>query len=494
MQKQPLLVLWVAARLLHAGVSPKELMMSRLRLTFMTAAMLLALAALTLNSLAQPPGRGGGGGGGGRGGFGGGPGGGFGGPGGGFGGFGGGSLLQLASNPGIQEELKLKDKQKAQIKSLNDKYNAQMQEFRGQFAGPGGPGGPQGKGQGRGGNGNGQNGQNGQGGGGGGGGFGGGGGQGQDPNAQNGGGGGRGNRGNRNQNGQGIPEDPEVVAQRNEQRQMAREAMNELRVAAESSLAKILDRGQVTRLKQISLQLEGTPAVLCQNVAHPHGDMIDKLQIDDAQIEMIRESMNENRTAERVTRKSRGEMMKAAFARLNPNGANGAQANAGNGDGGGAGNNGNGNNGRNGGGRGGRGNFDPEAMRKVMESPEVKAQMEEIQSQEEKLTAQLTNAIYKIMSPRQRTTFKKMLGAPFDRSAMGGGGPWGGRGGAGRGGNNQATAKTTTTTATDDDDDDAPKAKPSTVAAPAKAKASASAAAAKKKSLREQRGVPSDDN
>ena len=41
--------------------------MSRLKLTFMTAAMLLALAALTLNSLAQPPGRGGGGGGGGAG-------------------------------------------------------------------------------------------------------------------------------------------------------------------------------------------------------------------------------------------------------------------------------------------------------------------------------------------------------------------------------------------------------------------------------------------
>src|ERR1700733_10174040 len=99
-------------------------MMSRLRLTFMTAAMLLALAALTLNSLAQPPGGGGGGGGGGRGGFGGGRGG-FGGPG---GGFGGGSLLELASNAAVQEDLKLKDTQKAKIKNLSDKYNAQMQE------------------------------------------------------------------------------------------------------------------------------------------------------------------------------------------------------------------------------------------------------------------------------------------------------------------------------------------------------------------------------
>ena len=71
--------------------------MSRLRITFTTAALLLALAALTLNSLAQPPA-----GGGGRGGRGGGPGGGFGGPGGGFGGPGGGSLLQLATNTAVQ--------------------------------------------------------------------------------------------------------------------------------------------------------------------------------------------------------------------------------------------------------------------------------------------------------------------------------------------------------------------------------------------------------
>ena len=59
--------------------------MPRLRFAFMSAALLLALAALTFNSLAQqPPG--------GRGGGGGGPGGGFGGPGGGFGGPGGGAV------------------------------------------------------------------------------------------------------------------------------------------------------------------------------------------------------------------------------------------------------------------------------------------------------------------------------------------------------------------------------------------------------------------
>lgn len=85
------------------------------------AATMVALAALTLNSLAQPPGRNGGGPGGGPGGFfgrGGGP--------GGPGGFGG-SLLMLASNPAVQADIymKVKDKQKAQIKNLNDKFAQQ---------------------------------------------------------------------------------------------------------------------------------------------------------------------------------------------------------------------------------------------------------------------------------------------------------------------------------------------------------------------------------
>ena len=105
--------------------------MSRLRITFTTAALVLALAALTLNSLAQPPGGGGGGGRGGRGG-------GFGGPGGGFGGPGGNTPLQLASTPAVQTDMKVTEKQKVQIKSLSDKYNAKRQEFFGQMGGPGG--------------------------------------------------------------------------------------------------------------------------------------------------------------------------------------------------------------------------------------------------------------------------------------------------------------------------------------------------------------------
>ena len=489
MQQQPLLFEGVAARPSRARVGPKELLMSRLRITFTTTALLLAVAALTLNSLAQPPGGGGGRGGrGGPGGFGG-----PGGPGGGFGGPGGSSLLRLASNEAVQTELKLKDKQKAQIKTLNEKYDQQMQGIQGQMGfGPGGQGrgGAQGKGQRGGQNADPNNQGNGQVGQGGGGAFGGGG-QGQDPNAQ--GGGGRRNRGNRDQNGQVVPEDPEVAAARAEQRAAAREAMaagreamNELRLTAETSLGRILDKVQVSRLKQIDLQRQGPDVVFRE-------DMIEKLGIDEAQIAMLNEVRGGRREAQQETRKARGEMMKAVFQSINPQGNNGQ-------NGGNDVNGGNGGNGQNGN-RRNRG-FDPaqrDAFQKYMERPEIKAQSDQLKSQEDKLQNQYAAAINKILTPRQRTIFKKMLGVPFDLSKLGGGNPWGGRGGAGPG--NQAstknapgatkTAPTAATSKSDDDDDETPKAK-STTAAPAKAKAPT---AAKPKSLREQRGEPpADDN
>jgi len=476
-------------------------MMSRLRITLMSAALMVALSALTLNTLAQPPGRNGGGPGGGPGGFfgrGGGP--------GGPGGFGG-SLLSLASNPAVQEDMKVKDKQKAQIKSLNDKFNLQSREIWGQMGGgPGGPGGPGGgpggpgggqNAQGKGGRRQGQNGQgnaNGQvdgqadgqiapGNGGFGGGFNG---QVQDPNVpgfdpnqqgQGGGGGGRGNRGQ---------QDPE----RAQRFAMMREAMDELTQTAEASLGKILDKAQVTRLKQIQLQLQGPGAILRE-------DMMEKLGIDESQIQMLEEVRSDHRDAQRENRRARGDMMKAVFAKAIPNQNNGQNgddaANGGNG-----GNNGNGN-GRNGG-RGNRGRPDPEVMKKVMEDPQVQAQMEQMRTQDDKLENQFSMAIAKVLTPRQRALYKKMLGPPFDRSKMGGGGPWGGPRGNGPG--NQATAKggatagkTASTTKAAEPDDEADVASTTAKAStPAPAKAKATTTAPRKKSLRELRGSSSDSD
>jgi hypothetical protein len=499
--------------------------MSRLRITLTSAAILVAMAALTLNSLAQPPGRNGGGpGGGGPGGFfgrGGGP--------GGPGGFGG-SLLMLASNPAVQDDpyMKVKDKQKAQIKALNDKFSQQSREIWGQMGGgPGGPGGPGGgqNAQGKGGRRQGQNGQgngnaqadanqqgdaNGQanaqaaqgnggfggfggGVGGGFGGFGGGfGGQiqnpnapGVDPNQGQGGGGGRGNRGPG-----GQPQDPE----RAQRFAMMRQAMDELTQTAEASLGKILDKSQVARLKQIQLQLQGPGAILRE-------DMMEKLGIDESQIQMLEGVRSDYRDAQRENGRARRDVMKAVFAKANPNQNNGQNADdaADGGDGGNNANgkNANGNNGRNGG-RGNRGRPDPEAMKKAMEDPQVQAQMEQMRTQDQKLENQYSVSIAKALTPRQRALYKKMLGPPFDRSKMGTGGPWGGPRGNGPG--NPATAKagatnaktaTTTTKANTEDEADeaAPAAKPATPA-PAKTKATT---APRKKSLRELRGS-SDSN
>ena len=487
--------------------------MSRLRFTCMSAATMVALAALTLNSLAQPPGRNGGGPGGGPGGFfgrGGGP--------GGPGGFGG-SLLMLASNPAVQADIymKVKDKQKAQIKNLNDKFAQQSRELRGQM---GGGQNAQGKGaganaQGKGGRRQGQNGQgngDGQGNGNGqvaqgtgavgggfggyGGGFGGYGGgfaggfggygggfggqvqvpngQGINPNQGQGGGGGRGNRG------PGGQQDPE----RAQRFAMMRQAMDELTQSAESSLAKILDKSQVIRLKQIQLQLQGPGVVLRE-------DMMEKLGIDESQIQMLQEIRSDHRDAQRENGRARRDIMQAVFAKATPSQNNGQNAddaaNGGNG-----GNNANGN-GRNGG-RGNRGRPDPEVMKKVMADPQVQAQMEQMRAQDDKLENQFTVAINKILTPRQRALYKKMLGPPFDRSKMGGGGPWGGtRGNTATAKGGAAAGKTTTTTAKADSDDEADEATPAAKpAAPAPAKTKATTAP-RRKSLRELRGS-SDSN
>lgn len=87
--------------------------MHRLRTMFGSMALAIALTALVTATLAQGPGPGGG-----RG-FGG-----FGGPGG-----RGGSVFSLLDNAAVQEELKVTDAQKAQIKTTNEAVNTKRQAF-----------------------------------------------------------------------------------------------------------------------------------------------------------------------------------------------------------------------------------------------------------------------------------------------------------------------------------------------------------------------------
>jgi hypothetical protein len=249
-----------------------------------------------------------------------------------------------------------------------------------------------------------------------------------------------------------------------------RETMDELRQSTEQALAKILSRGQLNRLRQIQLQLEGPSALVRDEIA-------EKLNLDDVEVEQIRELMNERRQMQRESRAAQGNI----FRQMRPNNQNGPGGQNG-GDGG-----------NNGGGNGGNNRrFDPEAFRKFMEQPEVKAKMEQFRSDQDKLENQFAAAVNKVLSPRQRLNYKKMVGAPFDRSKMGGG-PWGGFGGRGGPGNQasaKGAAKAAPTKQADDDEGDgedtptvkAPTAKPAAPAATTTTKA-------RPKSLRERRGL-----
>ena len=104
------------------------------------------------------------------------------------------------------------------------------------------------------------------------------------------------------------------------------------------------------------------------------------------------------------------------------------------------------------------------------------------------------------MTGRQRAMFKKMLGAPFDLTKLGAAETPGVDGVATarwESGNGEERAEcrqgspTAVKTAGNDDTDDVAPGESATSSAPPK---KAAAAAAKRKSLRELRGAPSDDN
>ena len=80
--------------------------------------------------------------------------------------------------------------------------------------------------------------------------------------------------------------------------------------------------------------------------------------------------------------------------------------------------------------------------------------MEQFRAQEEKLENQFAVAINKVLTPRQRAMFKKMLGAPFDRSKMGAGGPRVGRTGREPSHGEQRARRRPQASSSDADDDD----------------------------------------
>jgi len=473
--------------------------MFRIRITLMTA-LVVALAAVAINSQAQPPPDGQRGG---RGQRGGGPGGGPGGPGG-WGGPGGpggpgGNLIALAGNEAVQKELKLTDRQKAKVKQISDDQNKKrgevFQQLRQQTDMAKAQAAQQAQLEAL---------QGGQ----------------IDPSVDaRGSGAGNALAGALNQRGyqpqvyggrvQGGQVDPAVqqqAAQFQERQaanavqaqgwQVMREAMHELQQVSEGNLAKVLDKNQVKRLKEIQLQVEGPAAVIREDVA-------EKLEITDEQHAEIETVLNEANAARRQIMQKNFQFMRTLMPNQPADGnppaageqpdanapaaAEGAQGDQ-------AGQPGQG--GR--GGRGGRGGangqnrprVDPEAMQKIMEQPEVKAKLEETRKEQQQLRDREYVMVYKAMDRRQVATFKKMLGKPFDvESVMGGRGFFrGGPGGPGRRRNGASgNANQTTAAAKADTAKTTPAASADSSAA--STTTTKSATTPQRQSLRERRGL-----
>ncbi len=221
----------------------------------------------------------------------------------------------------------------------------------------------------------------------------------------------------------------------------------------EKALASILERGQYGRLKQVQLQVEGISAVM-------RPDVIEKLNLDEFQVEQIRELLDQSRQAQRESGQAMMDMIRTDLPNPTKNGPNTA----------------------------GPDMRDPavqEAMKAYMAKPEVRAKMSEMHAQSTKMQGQLLAVVLsRVFGKRQLATYKKMVGAPLDLS--------GNRGGQGQGpgnrppGENQSERANAAgqAEASDSEDDEAAAAKP----AP-KSKGTEAVAKPKRKSLREQRGL-----
>lgn len=57
-------------------------------------------------------------------------------------------------------------------------------------------------------------------------------------------------------------------------------------------------------------------------------------------------------------------------------------------------------------------------MKAFMEKPEVQEKMKEVQTQQQKIDAQLMVSVHRVLDRRQSAAYKKLLGAPFDLTKL----------------------------------------------------------------------------
>lgn len=175
-----------------------------------------------------------------------------------------------------------------------------------------------------------------------------------------------------------------------------RQVMDNLERQTDQALAKILKKEQMTRLRQIKLQMEGPFAVLS------NAELAQLLVITPEQNVRLRDVQARDRQMRGQLGQGRRAIFESIREGMQANAAPGGQAqpNAQQGD------------------RGGRGNFDREAFRKVMQQPEIQAQFDKIQEQEDTLRDRAYAGVFKELDRRQASTYKKLLGEPFDTNAL----------------------------------------------------------------------------
>lgn len=198
------------------------------------------------------------------------------------------------------------------------------------------------------------------------------------------------------------------------------EAMREQNqvIAAETQaqLKSILNKAQVSRLQQINLQLADVFAVAWPDVA-------ERLNLTEEDVQAVNEISQQMRGE---TGRVMQEQMKNMPRLRNADGSR----------------------------------LSREEMAKKREEPEYKAQADKVQAEMREQSDQIRDgakkAVGRLLSKKQKATFNKMLGAPFDLALLTppGGGPFGRGGPNGRGGGantgtaatkNTANAATTTT-------------------------------------------------
>ncbi|WP_165221184.1 hypothetical protein [Aquisphaera insulae] len=171
---------------------------------------------------------------------------------------------------------------------------------------------------------------------------------------------------------------------------MMRQAMRRMEEASDQQVARVLDRNQMKRIREIQLQVNGAASVLRDDVA-------EKIELAPEQAGEIQQTLQESSRLKRDVAMRTSQALRG----LTP------QA-AGQGDRGGR----RGNNGQP------AAAPDDATLKKALEKPDVKAKVEEAKKANVQVRDREYTQVFKAMDRRQVSTFRKMLGQPFDVDAM----------------------------------------------------------------------------